>query len=264
MQAINSTAINTSPELISIYSWEYSFDGFNLHDKVNITLKSSNNDDLTEQDISLYDFAYNHGGWFSSRYYRGREIRFIGSVKAETEQLFQEYMDTLKKWLSKAEWILNVKGRKIKATLSKMAYNRNSYNITWSPVELTFKTSDAFWSEWAESIWFTWITWDLQEEVSYIWTAPSSPTWYFAFQSGASITNISITHNWVSFIVPVSATSWDVVLIDGKNKTVLKNGVEIDFTGVFPEFTEYSNPFIVDFTGTVNVDVTLIFDKYFL
>lgn len=265
MQAINSSAINSSPVFSSIYTWgEYSFDGFNLNDKVNITMKNGNFDDIQDVEISSFDFAYSHGWAVNSRYFRGRDIHITGSIKAETPEAFTAYMDSLKKALSKKEKFLYVKWRKIRATLSKMSYNRESYNITWSPIDIVFKTAEAFWSKGWERKSFTGITSNLIDEISYEWTAPSSPIWYMVFQSGTSTTETKILHNGLYLTIPVSFTAWDVLKVDWVKKIVLKNYEEIDFTGEFPEFTEYSNPFSVEFTGGVNADVTVIFDKYFL
>lgn len=222
------------------------------------------NDDLTQMDYSTYDLAYNHWWAVSSRYYRGRQIHLIGSIKASTPELFNSYMDSLKKWLSKVEWALKIRGRKIKATLTKMSYDRSNYNITWSPIDLVFTTVDSFWNEWATSIGYLGLTATTNEEITYEGTAPSSPIWYVVFNTWSSTTQFKLTHNGLNLTIPNTFASGDVLIIDGINKEVKKNWVDIDFTGVFPEFTESSNPFTMWFTGTSLADITLIFDKNYL
>ncbi len=261
---INASQINTSPVPLSSVSGEYIFDGFSLHDLINITMRKIDSDNLWKMDFSTYELAYNHGGAASSRYYRGRDIHLVWSIKASTPELFQSYMDALKKALSKVEWILEIRGRKIKATMTKMAYDRDHYHITWSPIDIVFTAVDSFWNEWAVSHGYLALTGNTSEEVSYVWTAPSSPLWYFVFGTGTTTTQLQITHKFLSLTINSSFMNGDVLLIDWVNKEVKKNGVDIDFTGVFPEFTEYSNPFTLSFMGATFVDTTLIYDNNYL
>jgi len=264
IKLINSSPINTSPVPLSSASGEYLFDGFSLNDLVNITIKKIDNDNLGKMDLSTYDLAYNHWGAVSSRYYRGREIHLVWSIKASTPEIFQSYMDSLKKALSKVNGVLEIRWRKIKATMTRMAYDRDHYNITWSPVDIIFTAVDSFWNEWAVSHGYIALTSTTNEEVSYEWTAPSSPIWYFVFGTWTATTEIDINHEWLSLTIPWSFAIWDVLIVDWINKEVKKNWVDIDFTGVFPEFSSYSNPFTLWFTGTTLVDTTIIYENNYL
>jgi len=260
----NASSINTSTLPLTGEVGDFIFDWFSIHDLMNITLKKVDNNDLTDVDLSTYNLAYNDGGAISSRYYRGRQIRLSWSIKADTQEEFEAYIDTLKKGTSKTGWELKIWGRKTKATLTKLSLNRDNYHVNWSPIEMIFTTVEPFWTEWTTSVGYLGITWTRSEELTYEWTAPSSPIFYLVFGVWTAVTQVQLTFEWLNLTIANTFASGDVLVIDGVNKEVTKNGTEIDFTWVFPEFTVLSNPFTTSFTGTVLADETVIYDTNFL
>ena len=56
----------------------------------------------------------------------------------------------------------------------------------------------------------------------------------------------------------------DILIIDSETKTVTKNGVELDYTGVFPVFEPGTNSYYIDFTGVAVVDIQVTLKKNYL
>lgn len=142
---LNSLPINYTTPPASIIAGEYAFDGFSLMSE-NMIIRTINNDDLENIDLSQYEIAYNHGENIVDRYYRGRVIKITGAVRAKTAEEFDTFLDTMKKALSKKNAFFKFKNRKIKATVTAIKYNRDHYHITFSPLEIVMKTTDAFWT----------------------------------------------------------------------------------------------------------------------
>lgn len=265
-QTINWSPVNnTIVSLLDIQTSDgYFFDSFNLNDGMSLCTRKVDSDDLQNIRLSKYELAYNNGDGFISRFYRGRTVRFIGTARANTPEEFETLLDTIKQKLSKKEAWLKVRNKKIRATNTSIKYNRDFYNITFSPIEIFFETCDPFWTAWADYYSETGVTGSFAGEVSYTGTAPSSPRFFLVFSSGSNVSNVVLTFWGLSLTVPWSFVSGDVLLIDAEKKEVKKNSTDIDFTGVFPEFSELSNPFTFAFTGAISADMTLIYNTNYL
>lgn len=261
LQPINSTSIGANPIPLTITAWDYTYDLYSLNDTINITTRRVNYDSIDGVDMTRYNHSYNDWGGVSSLYYRGRDITLTGSIKASSHDELKVYIDSLKNALSKKQKILKIDNRTIRATMTKLTLDRDYYNINWCPIEIVFTTVDPYWSEWAENIGYPSITWTINEGVSYIGTAPSTPTWIIVGQSW-STSGVTITHNGINLTINTTVGSGDVLAIDGQNLKIQKNGSDIDYSGAFPTFRDASNPFTIALGGIV-ADVSLIYDNLY-
>ena len=103
------------------------------------------------------------------------------------------------------------------------------------------------------------------EEFTNLGTADSEPVLYFIFGTGTSVSAITITNpDTTTMTITTSLVINDILIVNARTKVVTKNGTEIDYSGVFPNFRVGSNPFTVTITGTVLVDVTCTASKNYL
>lgn len=244
------------------------FDGYGLQN-ANIITSNINYDDLLSIELNSFKYPRENGGGVLSKFYRGREIKLEITVKSDTGQNFNTLMDTVKKNLRKTEGYLsilvNTERRRIKATCTKFDTKREYYNITFCKIDVTFTTLEPFfYAETKQSYNFLGKTGTFSEEVTNLGSTDSLPVFYHIFGAGSAVTNVAFTAFSRTLSIANTFAANDILIIDAVNKSVTKNGVEIDYTGAFPVFPPGSNPFTTSYTGTVLADVTLIQDKNYL
>lgn len=244
------------------------FDGYGLQN-ANIITSKVNHDDLLNIELNSFKYPRENGGGVLSKYYRGREIKLECTIKSDTAANFNTLLDNTKKALRKTEGYLKIlvngEYRKIKATLGKFDMRREHYNITFCQVDITFTALEPFfYADSKQSYSFLGKTGTFTEEVTNAGSAESLPVFYHIFGATTAVTAVAFTAFNRTLTINTSFAQNDILIIDGVNKSVTKNGVEIDYTGAFPIFPPGSNLFKFTYTGTVSVDVTLIQDKNYL
>jgi hypothetical protein len=97
----------------------------------------------------------------------------------------------------------------------------------------------------------------------------------FIFWDTTAVSNVELRTRKISdtswFAVSASTAdlwriivSGDILIFDFENKQVLFNGVSKPFTGVMMPCETWYNVFEFDFSWTVNVDVTVIYNPVYL
>lgn len=257
---------SVAPEFIE--QDDFVFDGYSLQNS-EIIMEMSDYDDLGKIDFNTFNFPRNNGGGVISKFYRGRTVGFTGIVRCSTAVLLNEKVDEIKRSISATEGYLDIKVngniRRAKATCVKMDFGRQHYHVSFIPVRITFEILEPFfYSINDQSGSYLGKTGNFSEEFTCGGTAETEPTFYFIFGT-TTVTGMTITNPDATTLVLAEAiTTGDVLIINSKEKEIKLNGTVIDYTGVFPTFRVGSNPFSVSFTGSVNVDVSLITAKNYL
>jgi len=101
-------------------------------------------------------------------------------------------------------------------------------------------------------------------EVNHAWTARSNPKFYISGKSLCDITSLALTFDSKVLTVNATIVESDIIIIDSENKTVTKNGTEIDYTWVFPVFEPGTNSYYIDFTWVAVVDIQVTLKKNYL
>lgn len=221
-------------------------------------------------ELNSFKFPRSDGGGVLSKYYRGRQIKLVGHIKADTVENFHILLDTVKKNTRKTEGLLEIivngEVRQILATVTDLVYNRDHYHITFSPITITFQSAEPFfYAETDQSLGIFGKTATFTEEMTHNWGAESNPTVYMVFGTGTTATEVSFTDpDGRILTITTALTNNDILIIDSEEKIVTKNAVEIDYTGAFPIFAPGSNNFTVTFTGTILVDTTISLPKNYL
>lgn len=266
---INVSEVNATEESIVSLQSDIIFDGYSLQN-INFITSRIDYDDLTTVELNKFNFPRADGGGVLSKYYRGRTIKLEGYIKADTQTDFLTLIDEVKKNTRATEGYLEItingEVRQIKATVTDLSYSRDHYNITMSPISITFTAQEAFfYSKTPQSLSLFWKTATFTEEMTHLWGAEAQPDVYFVFGAWTSVTAVSFTDPTGRILTVTTALAdTDVIIIDSENKKVYKNSVETDYTWAFPIFSPWANNFTCTFTWTVLVDTTLVLPKNYL
>ena len=185
LEEINFAEVASVPLSILSLQSDIVFDGYSLQN-ANFITSRINYDDLTNIELNTFRYPRSDGGGVLSKYYRGRTIKLFGIIKSDTVENFNILLDEIKKSLRKTEGILeiSVNGdiRQIKATVTSLEYNRNHYNITFSPIEVEFTTAESFfYSSTLQSLGIFGKTATYTEEMENAGGSDSNPTVYMVF-----------------------------------------------------------------------------------
>jgi hypothetical protein len=182
---VNSTEVNHTTESIVSLQSDIIFDGYSLQNLTFITSRIDY-DDLTTVELNKFNFPRADGGGVLSKYYRGRTIKLEGYIKADTVSDFLTLIDEVKKRTRKTDGLLEItingEIRMIKATVTDLSYSRDHYNITMSPISITFTAQEAFfYSKTPQSLGIFGKTATFTEEMTHAGGAEAQPTMYFIF-----------------------------------------------------------------------------------
>ena len=269
----NNSSYNGNPP----YGWPFPsgwptdsiiFDGYGLQNE-NIITSNIDFDNLTQVELNSFSYPRENWGGVLSRYYRGRTISMECTIKSDTWINFNILLDQVKKSIRVTEWFLDItvnsEKRRIKATCTKFDVGRLYYNITFAKVKIEFTTLEPFFYAVAKQYaTFQAKNATFSEEVTNTWSADSLPVFYHIFGAGSTVTESRLTAFGKVLIITNTFAPNDILIVNSENKTVTKNGVEIDYSGSFPIFPPGSNPFTIQYTGAVLVDVTMIQNKNYL
>ena len=252
---------------------DFIFDWYSLHNFAKwIRIRNVNYDDLWTIDLETFNNPQVDWGWVLSHLYHKKTITFNLSLQRSTYSALNNLIDEVKLETAKTEWLLEIRVnwevRTCKASRSVVDFNRKYHQITFlSDVQLSFVTLDPHWSaKVADSTTYP-MTWDLHEDISYLWTAPTFPVYYMVFwaSGNAWITQLDITLWWKVLSIIQSITNNDILVIDSLNKTVKLNGTDLDYLGIFEEIVNGSNliDFVFNVWATVNCTMNIIYNKRF-
>jgi hypothetical protein len=119
--------------------------------------------------------------------------------------------------------------------VSSVIFDRNHYNITFVPFEITFETQDPFMFLINNN---TVSEFGLQEnqsiEFTYLGSAVSSPKVYVSFLTVSALTEFSLELNDRIITINETINNGDLLLLDSIEKAAILDGVEIDYSGIFP------------------------------
>jgi hypothetical protein len=233
------------------------------------TVTQINDDDLGKIDFETYKKPRRDGGGVLSSYYRGRTITLSLSIVGTTPSDLQSKMDALKLGTSGVQTWLFVRNpidtRRIRGKVQTIDFGRQHYNITFIKPKITFEAVDPFFEGLTNgSLTRTGDTAAWQDQFLHAGTANTLPTMYFVFGSTTSLTSATLVSGGNALTISSALTTGDILIVDSKKEKVTKNGVEIDSTGIFPEFSPGSTAISFSGVGTFSLDTSIVAPKTFL
>lgn len=262
--AVNDNAVNTSDLPISEILDTISFNNFWLQNADVITTgESFGLRNSANRDISLFKAPQANGEILNSAFFRGRNITIQWFITADSKTDLDDAIDEFKLNLSpqnkllkwKVNWVL----RQILATMESIIFWEKDNILI--PYTLTFRSQESFWSNEIEQSFSVWTvtTSPRTEQVDNL-GQPSFPFILIGFWAGLSgVTSLSVKIWGIWITINEAITDTDILVIDGREKTVKLNDVEIDFDGIFPILDTGSNTVVFTINGTFTVDITMVY-----
>lgn len=260
---INSQAINTTILTGDLALDAISFNNYWLQNSSIITewegfwLR-----DYPDRRINMVDSPQTNWQIYNDSFFWWRTINIQWVLKASNKEDLDDLIDDFKLKLSPAnkwlKWKVRWETRKIKATLSDLTFwTKENIYIRFNA---TFRSQNSFWvknnqeSILLENISDNTRTEDITNE--YQPTAPMFIIWMKTW----TVTAGTIKSNGVWITLNTSFTAGDILIVNGQNLTVTKNGVAIDYEWVFPIFETWSNNLVMTATWTYTADLSIIYE----
>lgn len=268
---LNSLLLNTAmlnagtPVPTALTAADYDaleFNGYSLQDSDTISSEILAFSAPARELVTFRTPRSDGGGW-NGDFFRERRIKVSGIIKATTSALLETELDTFKKNMvtSRGNLDLKVNGevRRIVATLENpqdMFMRRQGYHITFSPYDLTFLALEPMWhsidyteraSENVSQLAFT-------DDIEVTGSYKAQPVVVLIVEAATAVTAINFTNNTNGDEIEITPSGGfsvgDVLIVDAEEKSVMLNGVEIDYDGVFPELEIGTNNYTITTTGT--------------
>ena len=229
-----------------------------------------NHTSLPDHDVAMFALANSNQSVIPYSGYPSKKITISGVIKGSSQSDIDDRIDTFKAYFNGKDKQLDITygagTRRYVATANAVAVERNDKNyfatfnidfICSQPFGCSTSATTALSATGRTSAAYT-------DAHTFIGSAPYQlpkiTVTYTALSGGASF--VAFGNNGNGQGITITDQTWvsgDVLEIDVKNRTVKKNGVEIDFIGAFPEFEpgsrnfSYSDGFT---TRTFNITVT--------
>lgn len=212
-------------------------------------------------DLQKRAYPRAQGMYAETAYWRETRIVLRGTVKGSTRADMETRMDEMRKNLAvfggvlKIPWAGTFRYYECYAIgLDKIFQERDHFHMTMCPFEVELVALQPF----GRTSWHT-VT-DVPNPVVVspttiefvnAGTAESDSVAYLTIVTAGSLSQIvwENTTNGDKVTVASSFVNGDQIIIDGENRRVTKNSVEIDYTGVLPKLVTGSNIFKITLTG---------------
>lgn len=213
--------------------------------------------------IDEFDIANTHWVGLRNYFFKRKTITIRWVLKAESKWDLQTEIDTLLTAISQEEQTLRFT-RDDWVVLTAPAYatwriDRQRYNITFVPVEITFIVMRPFMiSSVRNETSFTGQSANFTSNVINTWgTYEAQPLVNVTFLTGlSSVTQVVVTLWSNTITVNESISDSDILEIDSENQDVKINDVGgKDYTGNFPVLERWNNSFEVSINWTWSADI---------
>lgn len=212
-------------------------------------------------DLQKRAYPRAQGMYAETAYWRETRIVLRGTVKGTTRADMETRMDEMRKNLAvfggvlKIPWAGTSRYYECYAIgLDKIFQERDHFHMTMCPFEVELvalqpfgRTSGHTVADVPNPI----VVSPTTIEFVNVGTAESDSVAYLTIVTAGSLSQIvwENTTNGDKVTVASSFVNGDQIIIDGENRRVTKNSVEIDYTGVLPKLVTGSNIFKITLTG---------------
>lgn len=247
---------------------KFSFNWLVLCNWQNVAIIEMNRLDMSDIDLNSFNAPNINGWWVVWHFRETRRLELDLIIKGETVEEYRNYLDAFKQQVSETEWYFNVKYvddevRRCKMSITRFRRTRFIWQ-TSGQFRMTLESLEPDWTaKDSDSQVIRWVTGDIQASIDNKWSQPTRLSSYLIFGVWTSVTALTILVNGIWFSLGESFSDWDVLFIDHQNFEVKKNGVVIDYNGALPILDRWINIINYEFTWSVDVDITNVYNKVY-
>lgn len=262
--AITTSELITGWYILSPSSWtgQFIYDWVSIQDCATLYVDEMNLNDINQIDLSTFDSPQTDGGGVAGYYVRGKTIKFKAIIKEATEDLCTAAIWNLKKVMFWQEKPLLVRVlweyRTCLCNLTSFVCTQDD-NKKMAFMDIELRAMEDFHLVADASTAYLAVTSNFNPTISN--DGEKSTFWRFIFVFWAWntwVTGLSITIDGYVLTLTQALADGDVLVIDGENKEVTLNNVEIDYDWVVDCKLQVGyNVVQIAFTATtLNFDMT--------
>lgn len=210
----------------------------------------------SDRDFISFGLARERGSILVDTNYKTKEITIAGRITGTNQADLENNIDITKELLSREGKNLDIDyaggTRRYKATNIIFDVDRQYFNLNYAPYSATFFVPSGVGEDIAvTNQQTTGITVASKVgSITILGTAYPMPTVKLTFSAGVAVASASLLVNGLKITYTGTIASTDVLIFDIENKKVTLNGVEKDFTGMFPQFVIGVNAWKIDVAST--------------
>lgn len=235
------------------------------------TVRRLTHENADSRVLNLQELARQRGGVLLNAEYKPKIIRIEGTITGTSNTDLEGNIDEFKELIARQGKNLDISyengTRRFIATNRAIRIERDYYHLNYAPYEIEMlipmgigydiTTTTASYAGVTDLTYTDSVTIggtvDPKVIITVSVTAASGVTAMFFLANGFKIT----------LTQAIAAT--DVIIFNGETMKVTVNGVEVDYTGMFPNWVVGLNAFYLETTGTsITYDLTLTYTKNYL
>lgn len=264
---------NSGASNATVYSTDVVvFNNFSLSDNTSLYLMKVGEPEA-KKDILSGSVPRGDGSYTIGNYLRDKVIPVKCLLKKSTAALFDQYIDTIKQNLRGFQQNLDITRlsdgavRRYIATLQngETLFDRSAWNITAMELDFSFVVKDGLgyardYTNISQAVTASPTTLVFENLGTY----KSKPVITLIFDAASSVTVVNVQNVTTVEQIQYSGTisAGDILVFDGENETVTKNGTAVDYSGSFPFVDVGSNNVKFTITGTSFSAYTSVKAKY--
>ena len=221
------------------------------------SVRSFTSEETNNKEVFLYELARQRGAHLLSAQYKQKRFTMSGTIKGDNKEDLEANIDTFKALMDLESKNLDIEyaggTRRFVATAARCEVSRDYFNMTFAPFEIEFIVPSGVGYDTARTEDTDTAITDLTQNES-IDIGGSAPPDDFVLTitvtDVVSITSIDFQANGNKITLTTAVADNDVIVFDCENLKVTKNGSEVAYTGIFPQFYVGSNNFLIESHGT--------------
>lgn len=203
-----------------------------------------------------------NGLYTETAQWRNNHIKIAGTIQAADRVALETLMDTMKLALAKFGATMRISWAGVTryydncypVNISSIFDARDHYHIDWCPFEIEFVSEQPFARSDNRVITdapYPITTTPTNFIIANAGTAPTEPIIIMTVITAGTLSQINLLNvtNNDAITIADSFSDGDFIEINGEEKTVKINGVEVDYTGVIPSAVPGNNIFTATMTG---------------
>lgn len=226
---------------------------------------------IDNRELKLYNLARKRGGNILLTDYGAKKFSIKGSItgtdRADLESKINDFKELISRQSKNLDYDYAGATQRLIATSVKCEINRKGFHNTKAPFEVDFIAPDGVaYDTGVTTISLTGIT-DLTQASTIDVDGNVDPEMKLTIEinSLTAITAIEFLANGSKISITDTFSASDIIVINGRTMKVTVNGIEVEYTGIFPEFTIGTNSYEINSTGTaINYDADFEYTKTYI